>query len=272
MARATHARNAPSHAQAPAVHPGAPRIPVPDPGAPGTSVTAIALRAMLLCLLASATLPARADRQHYALDPVHTRVLFAVSHAGFSEALGTVSGTTGTLEFDPDDLASARVEASVPLQRLELGDPKWDTAATRLLNTEVHPVATFTSTRVEPIDASHALVTGTLLLNGVAGEVQLCVTFNQLRRHPLPPFRRTAGFSATTTLSRKAFGITRWPGVIGDAVELRIEAEAVRARGSVPDDDDAEGMPPGTEPADDAAQAPPPVAVPEPASATPTRP
>lgn len=227
---------------------------------------------MLLCLLASATVPARAERQHYALDPVHTRVLFAVSHAGFSEALGTVSGTTGTLEFDPDDLGSARVEASVPLQQLELGDPKWNTAAMRLLNAEAHPVATFASSRVEPIDASHALVTGTLTVNGVAGEVQLSVTFNQLRRHPLPPFRRTAGFSATATLSRKAFGITRWPSVIGDAVELRIEAEAVRARGSVPDEDDAGDMPAGAEPGDDAEQDPPPVAVPEPASATPTLP
>ena len=54
------------------------------------------------------------------------------------------------------------------------------------------------------------------------------MTFNQLKRHPLPPFHRTAGFSATATLSRKAFGIDAWPSVIGDDVELRIEAEAIR--------------------------------------------
>jgi hypothetical protein len=56
------------------------------------------------------------------------------------------------------------------------------------------------------------------------------VTFNALKRHPLPPFRRTAGFSATATLSRKAFGIDAWPSVIGDEVKLLIEAEAVRSR------------------------------------------
>jgi hypothetical protein len=46
----------------------------------------------------------------------------------------------------------------------------------------------------------------------------------------MPPFRHTAGFSATGTLDRKAFGIDAWEGLIGDTVELRIEAEAVRRR------------------------------------------
>jgi polyisoprenoid-binding protein YceI len=216
-------------------------------------------RATLLCLLAAAAFTARAERAHYALDPVHTRVLFAVSHAGFSHALGTVSGTTGALDFDPDDLRSAHVEANVPLARLELGDEKWNAAATKLLEAKSHPVATFVSTRVEPIDAAHATVIGTLTLNGIAQEVRLDVTFNQLRRHPLPPFRRTAGFSATTMLSRKAFGITDWPSVIGDAVELRIEAEAVRARGSVAEDLDID-LPPAEDlhPAPDENLQPPP--------------
>ena len=170
----------------------------------------------------------------YALDPVHTRVMFAVSHAGFSNAIGTVSGSTGTLSFDPADWTAARLEARVPLERLELGDEKWNKAALArsLLDVGEHPVVTFVSTRIEPIDAEHARVFGTLTLRGVAQEVKLDVTLNALKRHPLPPFRRTVGFSATTTISRKAFGLTVWPTVIGDQVELRIEAEATRARGN----------------------------------------
>ncbi len=201
------------------------------------------VRTVLLCLLAPVSCGAWAERQQYALDPVHTRVLFAVDHAGFSHALGTVSGSTGTLEFDPDDLRCARVEASVPLSRLDLGDAGWNAATAKLLDARAHPVARFVSTHVQPIDPRHATLTGTLTLHGITQEVRLDVTFNQLRRHPLPPFRRTAGFSATTTISRKAFGITQWPSVIGDAVELRIEAEAVRARGAAPDDADEAASP-----------------------------
>ena len=183
--------------------------------------------ALLLALLAApATVFAQASR--YAIDPVHTRVMFELSHAGYSQAIGTVSGSTGTLVFDPADWSRARVEVSVPVSRLDLGDDKWNRAALgrNLLDGDDHPAASFVSTRVEPVDDNHASVFGTLTLRGVAREVRLDVAFNQARRYPLPPFRRTVGFSATTTISRKAFGIDAWPTVIGDSVALRIEAEA----------------------------------------------
>jgi len=188
---------------------------------------------VLLLPLAAVARPAS-----YALDPVHTRVLFAVSHAGFSNALGTVSGSTGTLVFDPDDWTTAQLQVSIPIAQFDLGDAKWNRAVgvRSLLDVQGHPVATFTSTRIEPKDPTHATVCGTLQLRGVEHEACLDVTFNQLKRHPLPPFHRTAGFSATATLSRKAFGITAWPSVIGDNVELRIEAEAIRSGRSDADD------------------------------------
>ncbi len=220
----------------------------------GPPLARIAHRARAAALAALAALlpiaPAFAQARHYEFDPVHTRVMFAISHAGYSQAIGTVSGSTGTLEFDPDDWSSARVQVRVPVARLDLGDEKWTGAAlaSNLLDARDHPEATFTSTRVEPVDARHAAVFGTLTLHGVAREVKLDVVFNQLKRYPLPPFRRTVGFSATAAISRKDFGIDAWPSVIGDRVELRIEAEAHRARG-------------GGEPADAGAedrQAPPP--------------
>jgi len=179
----------------------------------------------------------------YQLDPVHTRVMFAVEHAGFSQAIGTVSGSTGTLEFDPDDWRSARLEVSVPLDKLDLGDERWNqaTLARNLLDAARYPAATFVSTCIEPIDAQRASVYGTLTLRGVSREVKLDVTLNAIKRHPLPPFRRTAGFSASTVISRADFGITAWKSVIGDRVELRMEVEAVRGRaganGSTADDD-----------------------------------
>ncbi|MDI9237305.1 YceI family protein [Lysobacter sp. LF1] len=167
----------------------------------------------------------------YSLDPVHTRVLFAIEHAGFSKALGTVSGSTGTLVFDRDDWRSARLDVRVPLERLDLGDAKWNQAAlaSNLLDAKRHPDVHFVSTSVEPGEADHARVCGDLTLRGVTKPVCMDVTLNALKRHPLPPFRRTAGFSATATLSRAEFGMDAWKNVIGDTVELRIEAEATRA-------------------------------------------
>ena len=210
----------------------------------------------LLLLFPAAMPPASAAEAVYRLDPVHTRVLFAVEHAGFSKALGTVSGSTGQLRFDPDDWSTASLEVSVPLQRLDLGDEKWNQAvrASNLLDTERFPTATFVSTRIEPIDPRHASVHGNLTLHGISKEVKLDVTLNALKRHPLPPFRRTVGFSATTTLSRAEFGIDAWKSLIGDRVELRLEVEATRTRAGEAvdsDDNDPETIPtttPTTEP------------------------
>ena len=186
--------------------------------------------------LAFAGAAAAGEAVRYSLDPVHTRVMFAIGHAGFSKAIGTVSGSTGQLVFDAEDWTVATLRASVPMARVDMGDAGWNkaTLAGNLLDVEGHPEAMFVSTRVEPTAPNRASVYGTLTLRGVSREIVLDVTLNAAKRHPLPPFRRTIGFSATTALSRKDFGIDAWPGVIGDAVELRIEAEAVRSRG---DDD-----------------------------------
>jgi len=207
--------------------------------------------ALALCVLAPGARAAGPDT--YALDPVHTRVMFAISHAGFSKALGTVSGSTGTLSFDRDDWRSARLDVRVPIARLDLGDAKWNAAALAagLLDGEHHPEARFVSDHIEPVDADHARVCGQLSLRGQPRPLCMDVTLNALKRHPLPPFRRTAGFSATATLSRAEFGIDAWKSVIGDSVELRIEAEAVRERNAGEPDDAApepsepEAAPPG---------------------------
>lgn len=193
------------------------------------------LRPMFAALLALASAVASpgaraAEAEAWRLDPVHTRVMLAVDHAGFSKAIGTISGSTGVLVFTPGDWAGARIEAEVPLARLDFGDEKWNRAvgAGNLLDVADHPVARFVSTRVEPIDADNARVVGQLTLRGVTREVTLEVRLNAAKRHPLPPFRRTVGFSATARLSRADFGVDAWKSVIGDEVELRIEAEATR--------------------------------------------
>jgi polyisoprenoid-binding protein YceI len=212
-----------------------------------TRVAAIALGAAVLSSWPAASTAADDDAPVYCLDPIHTRVLLAIDHAGFSKALGTVSGTTGELRFDPADWSQAHVRASIPLNRLDFGDEKWNKAvlAANLLDAARYPDAVFVSERVDAANGQAAKeqalngqasnqqaakVHGALTLHGVSQPVALDIVLNAMKRHPLPPFRRAVGFSARTMLSRKAFGIDAWPSVIGDEVELRIEAEATRGR------------------------------------------
>ena len=181
----------------------------------------------LTALLAAA--PARAER--FAIDPVHTRVAFQVSHAGFSSPIGSFSGAQGTLDFDREDWRGARVEVRIPVATLELGDADWRRRVLdrTFFDAARFPEARFVSTQVEPRGADAALVSGDLTLHGVTRPIQLQVRLNRLARHPLT-FRRTVGFSATATLSRKDFGMDNWRSLVGDEVRLLLEVEATRER------------------------------------------
>ena len=183
---------------------------------------------MLLSALVSS--PAHAGQDdppaRYALDPVHTRVQFAIDHAGYSRAIGTVSGSTGHVTFAPGNWSSAQVDVTVPLGRIDLGDDAWNRAALGMLDAGRHPEARFVSNRVEPIGPWAARVCGDLTMHGATRDFCLAVQFNQLERYPLPPFHRVAGFSASGHLQRSDFGIDGWSSLVGDTVELRIEAEA----------------------------------------------
>lgn len=193
------------------------------------SLRASPLRSLVAAFaFSAASISAAAE---YTIDPLHSRIMFMVDHAGFSRAIGTFSEPRGRLEFDSDDWTQAAVAVEIPLDTLQLGDADWDARMLRrdFLDLERQPVARFVSTSVEPLDERRARVHGELSLRGRSRPVTLDVTLNRLAPNPLT-MRRTAGFSATATLDREAFGITAWPRLIGREVELRIEVEAQRRR------------------------------------------
>lgn len=198
----------------------------------------LTLRLWLALTLAISAAPAVARTEVFQLDPVHTRVAFLVDHAGLSRAIGSFSGAHGQLQLDPDDWTTARLEVTVPLASLDLGDADWRAKVLEpaFLDATAHPEAHFVSSRVEPTGENRAKVTGQLTIRGVRQEFVMEVRLNALKRHPIT-FRRTAGFSATGRLSRRSFGLTTWPNVIGDEVELLIESEATRDREPTPKGD-----------------------------------
>ena len=196
---------------------------------PPSSIRLSALLALLACLPAVAGEPAR-----YAFDPVHTRVMFAIDHAGFSKAIGTISGSQGSLHFDIEDWASARLDVVVPMHRLDMGDSGWSASvfAPCFLDVKRHPQARFVATDgLQRQLANRGRACGQLTLHGVTRPLCLDVVLNKAGRYPLPPFRRTIGFSATATLKRSDYGMTSWQSLVGDNIELRIEAELFRQDG-----------------------------------------
>jgi polyisoprenoid-binding protein YceI len=180
------------------------------------------------------------------VDSTHTRIAFRVGHAGFSRALGTFSRPTGTLRFDADDWSTAHLELAVPVATLDLGDAEWNGKILdgTFFDAGKLPQATFASTAVEKVDDTHLRVRGELTIHGVTRPVEFTATLNALKRHPLT-LRRTVGFSAVLEVSRTEFGVGAWKSAIDDRVEILVELEAVRARGT---EEEAKAIPPPPSP------------------------
>ncbi|HEU0164897.1 MAG TPA: YceI family protein, partial [Thermomicrobiales bacterium] len=95
------------------------------------------------------------------------------------------------------------------------------------------PKITFVSTSVQAKSSDEFKVTGDLTLHGVTQPIVLDVEHTGRGKSPFG--FEVAGFSATTKISRKAFGL-EWNAaletggvLVGDEIKISIEIEAVPA-------------------------------------------
>jgi len=187
-----------------------------------------------IAVLASACPSDAAGTQarRYAIDPAGTRVSFEIDR-GESTVVGTVVGSEGSLWFDERDWSTAKLDVTVPMQRLDMGDAGMlaEVFAPRFLDIKRHPQARFVSREVRQDDAHRGSVCGELTLHGVTRPLCMALVLERIARQARPPFRRTVSFSASTTLKRSDFGMTAWESLVGDSVKLRIEAECTRRGG-----------------------------------------
>ncbi|MEO7916283.1 MAG: YceI family protein [Dokdonella sp.] len=166
--------------------------------------------------------------QRYRFDPIHSQVVFFVSHLGFSNGIGRVRVGPGSFRFDPDDWSRSSVDVAVELGTLDMGTADWTDAvkASQLLNTARYPRGRFTSRSVEKTGASEGIIHGDLSLHGKTMPLDLAFTFNKAGRDPYA-FKDKVGFSARGMLKRGDFGIDRYQGVVGESIEIRIEVEGI---------------------------------------------
>jgi len=180
-------------------------------------------------VLLAACAAASAAPTRWRLDPVHCQVLFFADHLGFSRQMGRFTGVSGTVDLDPDDWTTGRVEAEIAIDSLWLGDAGWEKKmrSDDFFDAGRFPTARFVSERIEPTGEATARLHGTLTLRGISAPVVLDLRRNRIGRNTFN-LKQTAGFSARTTLSRKAFGIRRLPAAIADEVEVVLEIEAIK--------------------------------------------
>ena len=206
---------------------------------------------LLACLPASAL----AAEEAWRLDPVHTQIHFSVDHLGFTHAMGLFKVREGLLQFDPADLTRCRVDVTVDVGSLLMGDSKWQETVTswQFLNIKRWPLARYTAQHCEKTADNEGVVQGSLELHGESAPLALRFRLNKVGNDPYS-FRHTAGFSAQGEIQRSTYGMNKLLTAVGDKIELRIEMEAVRDRGgSHPAAGDRPPEPAATENSEDAA-------------------
>jgi polyisoprenoid-binding protein YceI len=171
--------------------------------------------------------PAWAQAVAYLIDPTHTETSFTIDRFGFTTVLGIFAKSEGMIWIDEAHPEASRVEARVTTDSVwtadavrdgHVRDPVWMSVA-------ANPTMTFKSTQVERTGETTAQVTGDLTIRGVTKSVTFAVKLNKIGKSPASP-RRSAGFTITGEVSRKDFGVTAAPGLIGDKVSIRIETLA----------------------------------------------
>ena len=143
---------------------------------------------------------------------------------------GRFPAITGTLVVpeNGEPLVSAEIEVA----SVQSGHPKRDELITSadFLDAENHSQIKFVSTGFAPAGDDKYAVTGDLTIKGVTRSVVLDAEFGGIIAHR---GAERAGFSASTTIDRKDFGVS-WNAlldsggaIVSDKVKLELEVELV---------------------------------------------
>ena len=168
----------------------------------------------------------------YAIDKDHSTVSFKIRHL-FSKVEGTFNELEGSFDYVPGSpeqwKAQATIQAASIDTRVAQRDEHLRTAD--FFDVARHPTVTFTSTKVTDATPASAKLEGLLTIRGVEKPVVLDLTIHGEGKDPWGNTR--SGFTATTIINRKDFGLTWNKAVetgqllVGDDVEITLEVEGL---------------------------------------------
>lgn len=170
----------------------------------------------------------------YEIDSSHSSAQFSVRHMMVSNTKGEFSRLTGTIAYDPGNLAATKVAAVIDVSTINTREPKRDAhlKSADFFDVAKFPTMTFASKSAWR-EGGKIKLKGDLTMHGVTREVVLDV------EGPSPEVKdpqggARIGASATTKINRRDFGLTynklleTGGAIVGDEVTITIDIEAIR--------------------------------------------
>ena len=186
--------------------------------------------ALVSGILALAAPLAMAQTSTWVSDQAHSDIGFSVTHLGISKVHGSFGKVAATIAFNDADITKSAVSATIDVSTVDTGQSARDNhlKTDAFFDVAKFPTATFTSTSIAR-DGSNLKVTGNLTLHGITKPVVLAV---EGPKGPVEGMdhKPHAGFSATTTISRTAFGIgANFPtAAVGDEINLTLDLDVIK--------------------------------------------
>jgi polyisoprenoid-binding protein YceI len=194
------------------------------------------VRHFLLTLVVAA-LPSVAAAQSvtWTIDPGHSAATFSVRHMIVSNVKGEFAGPVGTATFDPKDLTTLRVDATIDARTINTRNPDRDKDLKSDLFFDVskYPKITFKSKSVTVDGAGKLKILGDLTIKGITKPVTLDVEGPTTEIKDIWGSRRI-GATASTKINRRDFNIVYnrmlegGGAVVGDEVLISLDIELTR--------------------------------------------
>jgi polyisoprenoid-binding protein YceI len=168
----------------------------------------------------------------YTIDKDHTTLGFKIRHL-FSQVQGTFDQFEGTFVYVPGQPETWKASATIQAGSINTKVEKRDThlRSPDFFHVEQYPTLTFTSTQVTDVTPASAKLHGNLTIHGVAKPVVFDLEIHGEGKDPWGNIR--SGFTATTTINRKDFGLT-WNQaletgqlLVGEDVAITLEVEGI---------------------------------------------
>ena len=170
------------------------------------------------------------------IDPAHSHISFSVRHMMISKVRGFFDSFSGTIDFNEENPVNTVVDVTLDAASINTRDEKRDghLKSPDFLNAEQYPNLTFIGKRVEQDDANNGRLIGDLTILDTTHEVALDVHYTGIAKSPYGS--ESAGFQASTSISRKAWGL-EWNvaletggWLVGDKINIDIELEIIKVQ------------------------------------------
>jgi polyisoprenoid-binding protein YceI len=175
----------------------------------------------------SAAVPAQAaGPETWTVDPVHSTAQFTAKHFGIVPVIGTIPIVKAAVQLDAGSQIPVVVTAELDASKVDTHNDMrdGDLRSPHFFDVASTPTIVFVSTKVSGTDPAHFTIAGNLTMHGQTHPILLNAQVVGAGKSPRG--RRIIAYSATTTIDRTQWGMTYGPAIVGNNIDLSINAEA----------------------------------------------